>query len=374
MKRRLHIDPRLLTSLIVAVIVIGLYTLAVTAANRYVQSELPDATTFSSAPEGTKVFYRYLEELGLKPQTLQQFDTLPEDATIIITANQPFVKVVRPEEARVLADWVKAGGRVVFAGVYVSDFVEALDLGSGTSLGDDVVLHPVLPSAYVQGVESVRPGRSRIFGDDSDWAAIFKDEGGVALAVRPVGSGEVVWLADAYALTNEGISEADNARLAVLLAAAAPGRTIWFDEYHHGFARGGGVVERIGPGGQSALLVFILGLALLLAAYSRRLGPPIPVTETPAARTVAYIDSLAALYRKAGARREALAALEDGLTRALARRYGSPVMGRARHVLAAEALDRAAALHDREDIPGEAFVTVAGMIARARREVEGIND
>jgi hypothetical protein len=89
---------------------------------------------------------------------------------------------------------------------------------------------------------------------------------------------------------------------------------------------------------------------------------------------MAYIDSLASLYRKAGARREALVALEEGLTRTLARRYGSPVMGRARHPSAAEALDLAAALHDRENVPAEEFVTVAGMIARARREVEGIDE
>jgi hypothetical protein len=49
-------------------------------------------------------------------------------------------------------------------------------------------------------------------------------------------------------------------------------------------------------------------------------------------------------------------------------------MGRARHPSAAEALDLAAALHDRENVPAEEFVTVAGMIARARREVEGIDE
>lgn len=374
MKRRLRVDPRLLTSIIVAILFVGMYAMAISAANRFVDSGLPESTTFSAAPEGIKVYYRYLGELGLEPKTLEQFDTLPAGrATVIIAANRPLTKTVRPEEARTLAAWVKAGGRVVFAGAYASDFTEELGVGSGTSLGDDATLQPALPSIYVQGVDSVRSGRTRIFATDPEWAAVLKDQGGIALGVRRVGAGEVVWLADAYPITNEGIAEADNARLGVLLAAGAGGE-IWFDEYHHGFARGGGVIERIGAGGQSALLLFVLGLALLLAAYSRRLGPPIQVIETPAARTMAYIDSLAALYRKAGAHREALVALEDGLTRALARRYGSPVMGRARHATAAEALDRAAGLHDRENIPTEEFVTVAGMIARARREVEGIDD
>ncbi len=350
MKRRLRIDARLLAAIAAAVLVLGTYTLAVSAANRYVESGLPEATTFSSTPEGTKVFYRYLDELGLKPQTLQQFDTLPEHATVIIAANQPFAKQVTPTEARVLADWVRAGGRVVFAGTYVTEFVDALDLSSATALGDDVALKSVLPSAYVEGVTTVRAGMSRIYASDSGWAAVLKHKDWLALGVRRVGAGEVVWLADAYPITNEGISVADNARLGVLLAAV-PGREIWFDEFHHGFARGGGIIERVGPGGQSALLVFVLGLALLLAAYSRRLGPPINVTETPIARTGAYIDSLAMLYRKAGARREALVALEDGLTRALALRYGSPVMGRKRHPSAVEALDRAAALHDGDNIP-----------------------
>jgi len=373
-KRRFRIDAGLLSAVVVAVVVVGMYTYAIASADRFVKSGLAESTTFSSAPEGTKVFFRYLDELGLEPKTLQQFDTLPQHATLIIAANQPLAKPIRPEEARTLGSWVNGGGRVVFAGAYVRDFIEALGLESGTSLGENVALQPALPSVYVQDVASVRADRTRIFASDTDWAAVLRDDDGLALAVRRVGAGEVIWLADAYPITNEGISEADNARLGVLLAAAAPDREIWFDEYHHGFARGGGVLERVGAGGQSALLLFGIGVALLLAAYSRRLGPPIPVTETPVARTMAYIDSLASLYRKAGARREAIAALEDGLTRSLARRYGSPVMGRARHTAAAAALDRAAALHDREHVPAEEFVTVAGMIACARREVEGIDD
>jgi hypothetical protein len=270
---RLRIDPRLLAAIAVALVVVGLYALAVSAASRFAESDLPEATTFSSAPEGLKAFYRYLDELGLEPKTLQQFDTLPEGVTIVIAANQAFSKPVRPEETERLAEWVRAGGRVVLAGTGASEFVDPLGVGSGTALTDDVELRPVLPSVYVQGVKTVRPGRSRIYNADSGWAVVLKDGDGVALGVRRVGAGEVVWLADAYPITNEGIAEADNARLGVLLAAVG-GREIWFDEYHHGFARGGGVIERIGPGGQSALALFALGLALLLAAYSRRPRSP----------------------------------------------------------------------------------------------------
>ncbi|TDB37660.1 MAG: DUF4350 domain-containing protein [Actinobacteria bacterium] len=371
MKRRLPVDPRLLTALVITLAVIVLYSAAVAGANRYVKSGMADSTTFSSAPEGYKVLYRYLDELGYEPRTLQQFETLPEEGTVLIATSEPLAKQVTPDDARVLAGWVRDGGRVVFSGPFVMEFVRAMDLQVGTLYGQETELRPVMPAFYVQGVSAAKVGSARLLPDDGTWADIFKDGDGSAMLVRRVGVGEVVWLADSYSFSNEGISEADNAELAVLVSAS--GGPVYFDEYHHGFARGGGVLERVGAGGQTALLALGLGIALMLAAYGRRLGPTIGVAETPVARTSAYIDSLAGLYRKAGARREALQALADGLTRALTRRYGSPVMGRKRHPSAGAALEQTQVLLGKENIAEEEFVQVAGMLARARREVEGID-
>lgn len=371
MKRRLPVDSKLLAALGIALAIIALYSAAVIGAEKYIQTGLSDSTTFSSAPVGMKVLYRYLEELGLKPGTLQQFEVLPESGTILIATSEPLVKPVTPADASLLADWVREGGRVVFAGPYVTEFISEMDLHVATRYGQDVELTPVLPSVYAQGVSRAQVGSARLLPDDGTWAEVLKDGEGSALLVRRVGAGEVVWLADSYSMSNEGIGEADNARLALLIAASRG--QVYFDEYHHGFARGGGMLERLGAGGQAALLAFALGVALLLAAYGRRLGPTIGIAETPVARTSAYIDSLAGLYRKAGARPQALQALADGLTRALTRRYGSPVMGRKRHALAGEALERTQVLLGRERIAEEEFVQVAGMLARARREVEGID-
>ncbi|MCE5192078.1 MAG: hypothetical protein LLG08_10035 [Actinomycetia bacterium] len=371
MKRRLPIDSRLATALAVTLAIVVLYAFAVAGASRSVKSGLDDATTFSSAPAGYKVLYRYLDELGYGPRTLQQFEAMPETGTVLIATSQPLAKPVTAGEARVLASWVRGGGRAVFAGPFVMEFARALDASADMRFGQDVELRPIMPSAYVRGVTAVMPGSARLLPNDGRWAEILKDGNGSAMMVRSVGAGEVVWLADSYALSNDGIAKADNAQLAVLVAASRG--PVYFDEYHHGFARGGGILERLGAGGQSALLVFAIGVALMLVAYGRRLGPTIGVAETPVARTSAYIDSLAGLYRKAGARREALQALADGLTRALIRRYGSPVMGRKRHPSAGVALERTQVLLGRESIAEEEFVQVAGMLARARREVEGIN-
>ncbi|PKQ21020.1 MAG: hypothetical protein CVT66_02010 [Actinobacteria bacterium HGW-Actinobacteria-6] len=371
MRRRLNIDPRLATAIGITLVVIAFYSAAIVGANSYVKSGLDDSTTFSSAPAGLKVFYRYLDELGYEPQTLQQFESMPESGTVLIATSQPFAKPASAAETKRLAAWVREGGRVVFAGPYVTEFAQALDAEVSTRFGQDVELRPILPSIYIRGVDSVGVGSARLLPDDGSWAEVLKDSDGSALLVRRVGAGEVVWLADSYAFSNEGIAKADNAQLAVLVAASRG--SVYFDEYHHGFARGGGIIERLGAGGQSALLVFAIGVALLLAAYGRRLGPTIGVAETPVARTSAYIDSLAGLYRKAGARREALQALADGLTRALTRRYGSPVMGRKRHPSAGVALERTQVLLGKERIAEVEFVQVAGMLARARREVEGIN-
>ncbi len=369
MKRKLPIDARLLAALGVTITVVALYALAVAGANRYVKSALDDATTFSSAASGYKVLYRYLDELGYKPRTLTQFDSLPETGTVLIATSGDLPKPITAEEARRIATWVRGGGRLVLSGPYVTGVARAMDAPVGTRFGDAVELKPILPVVYARGVHTVSVGAARLLPDDGGWAEVLKDGNGSAMLVRRVGRGEVVWIADSYALSNEGIAKADNATLALLVAASRG--PVYFDEYHHGFARGGGIIERIGAGGQAALLAFALGLALLLAAYGRRLGPTIAVVQTPPARTSAYIESLAGLYRKAGARREALQTLAEGLNRALTRRYGSPVMGRRRNPAAAEAISQVEDLLGKTTIAENEFVRVAGMIARARQEVEG---
>ena len=214
-------------------------------------------------------------------------------------------------------------------------------------------------------------GPDRLLASGPEWVAHYKDIDGQVLVSRVQGRGEVWWLAASRSLSNAHIAEADNGDVAVALATGGGDRRPYFDEYHHGYVRGGGLWEVLRPRGRAAVLVLLAALAVAMLAQARRLGSAIPVHQRPAARSTAYIGQLAELYRKAGARSEALLTLEDGVNRALARRYGTLAAGLSRRPSVAEALRSAKEVRERGAIGQDEFVAVADKLRRAREEVEG---
>ncbi len=352
-----------------AVAVVVVYALLLAVVQRFTVSAGQPSSTYDPSPEGLSVYAEYLDELGYGAETWERFDELPEDATLIAVA--PFYREPTRGESGRVAEWVREGGRLVIAGAGAEALVEGLDLGAGTvrAIREDV--RPLFPSVYGRGIERVLPGEGRLLVSDPGWVAHYKDLSGQVLVSRAEGEGEVVWLAGEYALTNEGIGEADNARLAVALAAAAPGRDIYFDEYHHGYVSGGGLWDRLEGDGRTALALAVLAAAVWIVAAARRTAPPVRPLARPAARSGAYVGALAELYRRAGARTFAIETLEGGLVRSLAARYGDARPGLARHPAARDALDAAAAYRAEGTGSEDGFVATAAAIGRARREVEG---
>ena len=228
-----------------------------------------------------------------------------------------------------------------------------------------------LPSRYAIDVADVKVGPERLLADDAGWATHMKDISGQVLVSRAVEAGEVIWLAGVFPLSNAGIGEADNARFATLLAGG-PG-PVYFDEYHHGFVRGGGVWDRLGGGGRAAAVLAAAALALALTAAARRPGPAIEPLPERAVRRGAYVGALAELYRRAGARAAALRTLEEALRHALVRRWGTEAAGRAAAPAAARALEDSAALRAGAQIARDTFMDSARTLVRARREVEGLD-
>jgi len=367
--KRPVLDGATIATIVGALLLLGAYALATSAASSYYRINTPQATSFSSAPEGLRGAFEYLTQLGYETLALRRFEELPDSGTIVVATDQPLARGFTDAEAERLAAWVTAGGRLVLIGPYSDEALASLgDPGALRSDGEDGSLTPLLPSPNVPLGTVVMPGPGRVRIADPAWVSIYADAAGSALVVRAAGAGEIVWLADRYAVSNEGIGTADNGELAVRLLAARP--PVYFDEYHHGFVAADTALGRVSPGGQAALVAGLLVTAVLLAAYGRRLGPAIADEPTPGARTLAYVESLAELYRTAGARAEALAALAGGLERAVARRHGSLALGIRRRPEAADAIAQARELVRRGGIAEQEFVTAARAIARARREVE----
>jgi hypothetical protein len=284
----------------------------------YYERSSANPSVFSESGHGLSVWFRYLDRLGLAPRTLQQFDDLPASATIVIAG--PLDATPGTGEALRLAKWVREGGRLVIVGSELQGLLD--DLGAEATPGSapqGSVVEPSLPGVYAAGVRRIAPGVGRLDPADPSWVVHYRDGSGPALLSRALGGGEIVWLADVRAVSNDGIGIEDDARLAVLLASQG-GRVIYFDEFHHGFVDEASVWDRLGYGGQAATVLLLFGLGVIVVAYARRIGPPVRPLEEPQVRGGAYIGQLAELYRKAGARAEALESLEDGVARSLARR------------------------------------------------------
>jgi hypothetical protein len=326
-------------------------------------------SSYDSSSLGLKVFYRYLEELDYAPQRLERFDELPAPEGSTIVVSEPFLRAPTVRERQAMAQWVLAGGRLVLLGD-VDAIAQDLGVMGATSSGQRRPMAPTFPSVYSQGVESIDLDGRRLHVTDPEWVTLFKDLGGQGMLVRTAGAGEVVWVPSAYPASNEGITQEDNAGLAVALAMARGG-DVYFDEFHHGYVRGGGIWDRLGHGGRVALLLGLVALATLLLGPARRLGQPIPTPGIPEARTGAYTTQLAELYRRAGAQREALETLEDGLKRVIARRHGTLGAGLERYPDATAALEASAAVRSRPQIDVRTFTQAAEALGRARREVEG---
>lgn len=356
-------------TLAAAAALVGAYAATVWLSNRYYVVSAPPSSVYSAAPDGFKVYYTYLQELGAGPRVLQSWEDLPKDVTIVAAA--PFEKPPASDEVSALGRWVRHGGHLVAVGGGAGELLDDMGFGgSPVSAPSSETLHPLFPGVYADGVGGVVPGADRLLLDASAWVAHYKDFGGQVLVSRKVGDGEVVWLAGPWPLSNAGIGAAGNAELAVRLATAG-GRPVYFDEYHHGYVHEAGYWDRLPAGGRSAVVLLAIALAIALTAWSRRIGPPILEAAEPEARRGSYIAQLAQLYRKAGARGEALATLEDGLTRALARAHGTLDAGLSRHPAARQALEASRALRGSGAIAEDGFVETARALARIRQEVEG---
>ncbi|HMJ35758.1 MAG TPA: DUF4350 domain-containing protein [Baekduia sp.] len=128
----------------------------------------------------------------------------------------------------------------------------------------------------------------------------------MAPALRRVGRGEALLLADPAPLRNRALATGDHAAVALGLAGP-PARRVAFVESVHGYheARGLGAL----PGRvQTCLALLALAALVFLAARGRRLGPPEALArELPPPRR-AHVDALAAALARTRDREELLTA------------------------------------------------------------------
>jgi hypothetical protein len=145
---------------------------------------------------------------------------------------------------------------------------------------------------------------------------------GAVVVSYPVGGGEVVWWASATPLTNLGLHQDGNLRL-LLASVGGTDRTVYFDEYMHGINTSPWTATHGTP--LTGIIVQTCCVAaLLLFSFARGSGPHRALVQPPHASPLEFVESMGALYAKAGAGRVAIAAAERRLAEFLAHEGGLP--------------------------------------------------
>ncbi len=316
-------------------LLVVLAILTALAAIRQTQDEVPPPLAGSStAPDGARALWLWLDELGYQPddQALEIF-RVPEEAGLMLML-EPVVGVA-PGEWELIDRWIEDGGTLVLAGEGVAtafaarhyDFTLAYLSAEATALAAQAPLFnspPLTAPATVRAFAYFETERS-------DFATLLAVEGGPVAVSFEKGAGRVIISATAYPFTNAGLKEPGNPALALnLISAARRSGAIWFDEWHHGLrstrADLAGPTDWLlaAPAGRSLLFVaVVIFLALLFGG--RRFGRPVPLAKDITRRApLEYITAIANLNRRAGHRRAVLRQYHHSLKRALGHRYRLP--------------------------------------------------
>lgn len=329
----------------------------------YVQKETipdseadPNRSTYNSGATGTQAFYTLLAETGRKVTRWQ------EPPSALLTAKvRPAVFVVvgrlrrefNDTETESLLRWVSQGGRLV-----VIDREPPKDLVTTTGawnvvliqpsvdvfaadpsdrkqmIGDSVAVKPVQPTLYTQGVNAVQPskfkaaiGFSRLEGPTakghgtptrentdeepsaggydvpppSDAAPIvhFASREENLIVETVFGEGRIVFVADPYIVSNNGIALADNSHAAINLVAASD-RVIAFDEYHQGHGSDHNRLLEFFAG-TPVVAIFaqiLLLVGLVFYSQSRRFARAVPKPEPDRLSKLEYVGAMAELQNR----------------------------------------------------------------------------
>lgn len=285
-------------------------------------------TTASTAPEGARALWLWLESLGypVSDGIGETFALPPQTGAVLLLAP---TERVTDAEWETLTPWLEQGGTLIVAGDRYGTQM-ALDHFEFTlryfdtpvvTLTAQTPLWLSPPLTQPVTLES----RAYLATDRADFTTHFAVGDKPVLVSFKVQRGQVFLCATPHPFSNAGLKDPGNAALVLNLLAGRRARGVWFDEWHHG-AR---LPVRAGP--ETWLRTTAIGHALLYSAgvifvalllHGQNFGRPfIPPQFRYRRPPIEYITAIANLHRRAGHRADALRTYHRQLKRALGRRY-----------------------------------------------------
>jgi hypothetical protein len=266
------------------------------------ESSVP--SSYDSGSGGARAAFLLLEQLHYPVRRW-------EDSPLRLREVNPHAVLILAEptelpensERAALLRFVRNGGRVLFCGERLNRFFAGANL-SDSEPGREWKQFPAdLPSPFTRNARSIS------MEPRTSWKQLGASELGLyggdtpAVISWEMGKGELLWWAAATPLTNAGLDKADNLTLflnAVSAAGNEPEREIYWDEYFHGQRRSlwsyvGGTPVKWG------LVQVGLLCGAILFTFGRRWGPVIAPRTESRLSPLEFVDTLGALYQRAGA-------------------------------------------------------------------------
>jgi hypothetical protein len=348
-RRRLRIDPLYPVAGVLLVVLVGLAVFVGVNARSAVRS----GSALDRTNGGAANLRDLLDDLGARTVIVQGERFAPRDSGVSVLFLLGATEFVNDEDLAATRTFLQGGGTLVVAtdlGLAESGLLRAY----GLSLGE--VAPPGLYDAasVIDATARARQisfDRGRVLTLSDRWAPVMRTTGRTVAALTREGSGTLIVVGSLAPFVNELLPESDNGRFALSLAAAGfgTGRSIGFDEYHHGAHPSPelmAVLERTWLG-RAMLLAGALVFVYLLWS-GRRFGQALPADPRPPRSSLDYVHGFAGLLRRSGRDEIARDRLRRDLRTGLAARYGlDPATPLARVLTTVEADDPRVAVEAR---------------------------
>jgi hypothetical protein len=360
MRRRVRIDPLYALAGVLFLVVIGLAIFVGTNA----QSQGRSGSALDNTSGGTAKLRALLEDLGGRTVIVQGERFSPRDTGVSVLLMLGATEFVSDEDAVAAKTFLQGGGTLIVAtdlGFAESSVLRTygVSMSEGTSAGRYDASSAI---AAIASAGQISIDRGRLLTLSDRWSPVMRSDGRTLAAMTREGSGTLIVVGSLAPFINQYLGVADNGRFALSLAAGGfgTGRSIGFDEYHHGAHPSPelmAVLERTWFG--RAMLVAGALIFVYLWWSGRRFGAPLPADPRPPRSSLEYIRGFAGLLRRSGRDEIARDQLRRDLRVGLAARYGLDP---------ATPLDRILVTVDADDprVAAEARATDAALAGRLR--------
>jgi len=324
--KKLSADWKFLLGFSATVLILIVIT-GILAPNRTDRDPMP--TTWNSGAAGAKAAWLLLGQLGYnevrweRPEgELSSVDAA--HATLILAQPAPnFAALSDKKRQQPFVDFLRRGGRIVATGSASAILLPDAQVAPSDRFYTELCFTtPEGPSPLARAGELEMAAPVGWSSKDPAVRVAQRCGSDPVVVSYPSGNGEIIWWASATPLTNQGLHNNGNLRL-LLASIGDPDRTVYFDEYMHGI-NASPWSTTYGTPLTGIIVQTCCVAALLLFSFARGTGPHRALVQPPRASPLEFVESMGALYAKAGASQVAIAAAERRLSEFLAHQGGVP--------------------------------------------------